>query len=67
MKGFAGHRFAVSSIHQPPYVIKKLSTDGVGNVKIDWDGLEMRLLGLIGQRLNFSFEVLEPKTGNEFG
>ncbi|KFB39563.1 hypothetical protein ZHAS_00006909 [Anopheles sinensis] len=27
-KGFAGHRFTVMAAHQPPYVIKRLITDG---------------------------------------
>lgn len=66
-KGFSGHRFLVTAIHQPPYVMKKLSTDGVGNINIAWDGLEIRLLRLIGQRLNFSYEILEPKIGNDRG
>lgn len=66
-KGFSGHRFLVTAIHQPPYVVKKLSTDGVGNINIAWDGLEIRLLRLIGQRLNFSYEIFEPKIGNDKG
>lgn len=57
----------VTAIHQPPYVMKKLSTDGVGNINIAWDGVEIRLLRIIGQRLNFSYEVLEPKIGNPLG
>lgn len=35
-KGFAGHRFSVSAADFPPFVFKKLSTDGVGNVQIRW-------------------------------
>lgn len=35
-KGFAGHRFSVSAAHFPPFVFKKLSTDGVGNLQIRW-------------------------------
>jgi hypothetical protein len=35
-KGFAGHRFSVSAADFPPFVFKKLSTDGVGNVQIKW-------------------------------
>lgn len=66
-KGFAGHRFTVAAIHQPPFVIKKLSTDGVGNIRIDWDGLEVRVLRLLSNRLNFSYEIIEPRTGNELG
>lgn len=67
LKGFAGHRFTVTAIHQPPFVIKKLSTDGVGNIKIDWDGFEFRILKVLSQRLNFSYEVIEPRVGNELG
>lgn len=35
-KGFAGHRFSVAASNFPPFVFKKLSTDGVGNVQIKW-------------------------------
>lgn len=35
-KGFAGHRFSVGAANFPPFVFKKLSTDGVGNVQIKW-------------------------------
>lgn len=67
VQGFAGHRFTVTAIHQPPFVIKQLSTDGVGNIRIDWDGLEVRVLRLLSNRLNFSYEIIEPKSGNELG
>jgi hypothetical protein len=35
-RGFAGHRFSVAAANYPPFVFKKLSTDGVGNVQIRW-------------------------------
>lgn len=35
-KGFAGHRFSVAGADFPPFVFKKLSTDGVGNLQIRW-------------------------------
>lgn len=35
-RGFAGHRFSVSGADFPPFVFKKLSTDGVGNIQIRW-------------------------------
>lgn len=66
-KGFAGHRFTLGVIHQPPYVIKKLSTDGAGNINIDWDGLELRLVKLLSSRLNFSYEIVEPMRKNVLG
>jgi hypothetical protein len=34
--GFAGHRFSIGAADFPPYVIKQLSTDGVGNIQIQW-------------------------------
>ncbi|CAG9807654.1 unnamed protein product [Chironomus riparius] len=60
-KGFAGHRFSVSAANFPPYVFKKLSTDGVGNVQIRWDGYEYRILQVLGKMMNFTFDVGEPK------
>lgn len=61
LRGFAGHRFIVSTAHQPPYVIKKIVTDNAGNANVQWDGLEIRILQLLGMRLNFTFEIIEPK------
>ncbi|EAA12208.3 AGAP008511-PA, partial [Anopheles gambiae str. PEST] len=59
-KGFSGHRFTVKAAHQPPFMIKRLSTDGVGNVNIRWEGLEMRLLRVMAQYLNFTYDIIEP-------
>ncbi|XP_058817940.1 ionotropic receptor 21a [Topomyia yanbarensis] len=59
-KGFAGHRFTIAAANQPPYVFKILSTDGVGNVAIRWEGLEIRMLKTLGNYLNFTFDVKEP-------
>ncbi|XP_058449220.1 ionotropic receptor 21a [Malaya genurostris] len=59
-KGFSGHRFTIAAAHQPPYVFKILSTDGVGNIAIRWEGVEMRVLKTLGNYLNFTFDVKEP-------
>lgn len=68
LKGFAGHRFIVSAIHKPPFVIKKMVTDRGGNIDIQWDGLEFRILRLLGKRLNFTYEIVEPRElVNELG
>lgn len=68
LKGFAGHRFIVSAIHKPPYVIKKMVTDRGGNIDIQWDGLEFRILRMLGKRLNFTYEIVEPRVlVNELG
>ncbi|XP_055680314.1 ionotropic receptor 21a [Lutzomyia longipalpis] len=60
LKGFSGHRFLVAAAHQPPFVFKKKSTDGVGNVNIAWEGLELRLLNILKTKLNFTYEIMEP-------
>uniref|UniRef100_A0A182NB33 Ionotropic glutamate receptor L-glutamate and glycine-binding domain-containing protein n=1 Tax=Anopheles dirus TaxID=7168 RepID=A0A182NB33_9DIPT len=59
-KGFSGHRFTVMAAHQPPYVVKRLTTDGVGNLNIRWEGVEMRLLRAMSLYLNFTFDIVEP-------
>ncbi|XP_062703480.1 ionotropic receptor 21a-like [Aedes albopictus] len=59
-KGFSGHRFTISAAHQPPFVFKIMSTDGVGNIAIRWDGLEIRVLKTLGNYLNFTFDIKEP-------
>lgn len=66
-KGFAGHRFSAAAANFPPYVFKILKTDGVGNVHIKWDGYEYRLLQIMGQKLNFTFDVGEPRNQAELG
>nr|QGW45447.1 ionotropic receptor 21a [Bradysia odoriphaga] len=67
LKGFAGHRFTVSGYHKPPFAIKKISMDGVGNTAISWDGFEFRMLKILSQRLNFTFDIIEPTTKNKLG
>lgn len=66
-RGFSSHRFTIAAIHQPPFVIKQLTTDSVGNVQIDWDGMEIKIVNLLAKRLNFSYEIVEPKSFNELG
>lgn len=65
--GFSTHRFMVAAIDQPPFVLKALSTDIAGNTKINWDGYEIRLLNLMGDRLNFSYQLMEPDEKSELG
>lgn len=60
-KGFSGHRFSVSAANQPPFVFKRLSTDGVGNINIKWDGYEYRVLKVLGKMMNFTFDINEPR------
>ncbi|XP_052871022.1 ionotropic receptor 21a-like [Anopheles cruzii] len=59
-RGFSGHRYTVMAAHQPPFVIKKLTTDGVGNVNIRWEGVEVRILNTLSQYLNFTYDIVEP-------
>lgn len=65
--GFSAHRFMVAAIDLAPFVLKALSTDLAGNTRIEWDGYEVRLLKLMGSRLNFSFQIMEPEFVNELG
>ncbi|XP_035795701.1 ionotropic receptor 21a-like [Anopheles albimanus] len=58
--GFSGHRYTIMAAHQPPFVIKKLITDGVGNVQIRWEGVEIRMLQTLSRYLNFTFDIVEP-------
>lgn len=67
INGFSGHRYMVSAIHQPPFVTKTSNTDSVGNKILNWDGFEIRLLKLLSQRMNFSYEIIEPVQENELG
>lgn len=67
INGFSAHRFMVSAIHQPPFVAKTSSYDGTGNNRFDWDGFEIRLLKLMSQKLNFTYQILEPMHENELG
>lgn len=65
--GFSSHRFTVAAIDQPPFMMKTVTTDIAGNKKVDWDGYELRLLKLMSEHLNFSYQVLEPLEENDLG
>lgn len=47
--------------------MKKLSTDAGGNVAIEWDGLEFRILKLLARRLDFTYDISEPPDDNILG
>ncbi|XP_037958822.1 ionotropic receptor 21a [Teleopsis dalmanni] len=60
--GFAGHRFRVSAVNQPPFIFSTrfLDMGGISNTR--WDGVELRLLNIISKKLNFSIDITEtPK------
>ncbi|KAM3967606.1 ionotropic receptor 21a [Aphomia sociella] len=61
-KGYAGHRFLVAAANQHPYVFRRIKTDlDGGNPRVEWDGIEIRLLNLLAERNNFSIEIIEPR------
>ncbi|XP_017869008.1 PREDICTED: ionotropic receptor 21a [Drosophila arizonae] len=63
--GFAGHRFQVSAADQPPFIFRIRSLDSSGMGQLRWDGVEMRLMNMIAQRLNFSLDITEtPNVAN---
>ncbi|XP_023291695.2 ionotropic receptor 21a [Lucilia cuprina] len=57
--GFAGHRFKVMSGNQPPYMFRIKSLDFGGGAQLRWDGIEYRLLNMIGKQLNFSIDIID--------
>ncbi|KAJ4435709.1 hypothetical protein ANN_18325 [Periplaneta americana] len=59
-EGFRGHRFVVAAGHQPPFVVNRGRVFDGQRVSTIWDGLEIRLLWLMGEMLDFSFIVKEP-------
>ncbi|XP_013175739.1 PREDICTED: uncharacterized protein LOC106123874 [Papilio xuthus] len=62
IKGYAGHRFTVAASDIPPFIFKRIIIDPKdGNMKVTWDGIEMRLLNLLAKRNNFSIEIVEPR------
>lgn len=65
--GFSLHRFSVAAIDQPPFMLKAVTTDIAGNKKIDWDGYELRLLRLMSDHLNFSYQIIEPTVEHDLG
>lgn len=60
VSGFAGHRFLIASVNQPPFIFRKKNLDNTGTVNIYWEGIEYRLMKLLAQKLNFTFEIVEP-------
>lgn len=62
VQGFSGHRFLISAADQPPYVFKSKVQDRFGNVDVKWEGLEYRILTILGKKLNFTFDIVEPKS-----
>lgn len=65
--GFSSHRFSVAAINQPPFMLKTVTTDIAGNKKIDWDGYELRVLKLLADYMNFTFQVVEPSEDHPLG
>ncbi|XP_013104186.2 ionotropic receptor 21a [Stomoxys calcitrans] len=55
--GFAGHRFQIIALNQPPYIFRIKTLDFSGVVQVHWDGIEYRLLQMVGEKLNFSIDI----------
>ncbi|KAG7310769.1 hypothetical protein JYU34_003583 [Plutella xylostella] len=61
-QGYAGHRFIIAAADQPPFVVRRVKSDlDGGNPRVIWDGIEIRILKLLGERNNFSIEIKEPQ------
>ncbi|XP_024936966.1 ionotropic receptor 21a isoform X2 [Cephus cinctus] len=55
--GFKGHRILISTAHQPPFAIRKAIA---GTDEIAWDGIDVRLIKLLGDILNFTADFRPP-------
>ncbi|XP_050529771.1 ionotropic receptor 21a [Daktulosphaira vitifoliae] len=57
--GFQGHRFILSAIDKPPLIFRSshLRPDTDQNDSNYWDGIEIRLLRMIAQTLNFTLDI----------
>ncbi|VVC32852.1 Ionotropic glutamate receptor, L-glutamate and glycine-binding domain,Ionotropic glutamate [Cinara cedri] len=57
--GFQGHRFILSTIEKPPLVFRSTQVRNFGHEEqsTSWDGIEVRLLRIIAQILNFTLEI----------
>ncbi|XP_011301218.1 glutamate receptor ionotropic, delta-2 [Fopius arisanus] len=55
--GFKGHRLLISTAHKPPFAIR---TRGLSQDQIAWDGIDIRMMRLLGKALNFTAEFRDP-------
>lgn len=54
--GFYGHRFKVIAANQPPFIFRN-PVQMHGGAQLAWEGIEYRLLEIIGDKLNFTIDV----------
>ncbi|XP_057329034.1 ionotropic receptor 21a [Microplitis mediator] len=59
--GFKGHRLLIATAHQPPFAIR---TNVITGSKIDWDGIDIRMIQLLSKTLNFTADFRDPVTIN---
>ncbi|XP_014256198.1 ionotropic receptor 21a [Cimex lectularius] len=65
--GFNGMHMVVSTSENAPFVFKSKGHDsGEGYTLNKWDGLEVRIMNLISQMLNFSVEYKEPDSDPKY-
>ncbi|THK32945.1 ionotropic receptor 21a [Diachasma alloeum] len=55
--GFRGHRLLISTAHKPPFAIR---TDRISLGQIGWDGIDIRMIRLLGKVLNFTADFRDP-------
>lgn len=63
-RGFAGHRFIISVSVQPPFVIRRGKDE---NDDTTWDGIEVRLVQLLGKMYNFTTDFREASNDDTLG
>ncbi|XP_055845959.1 ionotropic receptor 21a [Episyrphus balteatus] len=65
--GFSGHRFSIAAVNQPPFIFRIRKLDAFGQSRVDWEGIEYRLMTMFAKQMNFSFDVVEPKDHGNLG
>ncbi|XP_043285593.1 ionotropic receptor 21a [Venturia canescens] len=57
--GFWGHRILISAAHMPPFVIRR---DPLSGADVTWDGIDVRMVRLMGEVLNFTAEFRDASS-----
>ncbi|XP_072152297.1 ionotropic receptor 21a [Bemisia tabaci] len=67
--GFNGHRLAIAVAEQPPFVFHRSGSMGKGEANYEssggWDGLEIRIVKIMAEMLNFTTEFRAMPESND--
>ncbi|XP_034950331.1 ionotropic receptor 21a [Chelonus insularis] len=60
-EGFKRHRLQIAMAHRSPFAIR---TNVISQSRIDWDGIDVRVLKLVTETLNITADFCDPVTSN---